>query len=215
MSGSSSAASCFSERSRSLWLLLTGRAADQAVSADERLRGSPERGPCRAAAGWRPRLLAAVVRSRVRSARRSADDEMIQSISSSRARKLSWLFSAIAAGAGTYWTIRATREGLPRGLGGLTVVYFPIVALLFALHGARQSSRTRQFVWVALIQLFGASMASIYRAASGGQAILPWAVTLFICCGLYVGVVALARLCKVAAHPGVEPDGPSARGLTP
>jgi hypothetical protein len=43
-------------------------AAQQAVAADERLHGSLERGPCRDTAGLRPRLLAAVVRSRVRSA---------------------------------------------------------------------------------------------------------------------------------------------------
>jgi len=49
-------------------LLVTGRAAQQAVAADERLRGSLERGPRRDAPDWRPRLLAAVVRSRVRSA---------------------------------------------------------------------------------------------------------------------------------------------------
>ena len=40
----------------------------KAVAAAERLRGSIDRGLCRDAAGWRPRLLAAVVRSRVRSA---------------------------------------------------------------------------------------------------------------------------------------------------
>jgi hypothetical protein len=43
-------------------------AAQQVVAAAERLRGSVERGPCRDAAGWRPRLLAAVIRSGVRSA---------------------------------------------------------------------------------------------------------------------------------------------------
>jgi hypothetical protein len=137
---------------------------------------------------------------------------MIQSSDSPQARKLAWLFSAIAAGVGTYWIIRATREGLPRGLGGLTVIYFPIVALLFALHGARQSRRRRQLLFVALLQLLGASMISIYRAASGGQAILPWVATLVICCGLYVGMMVLERLCKVTAQPGVGPDEPSVAG---
>ena len=42
------------------------RAAEPAVAADERLRGSLARGLCRDAAGWCPRLLAAVVRSRIR-----------------------------------------------------------------------------------------------------------------------------------------------------
>ena len=44
------------------------RPVQQAVAAAERLCGSLERGRCRDAAGWRPRLLATVIRSRVRSA---------------------------------------------------------------------------------------------------------------------------------------------------
>jgi hypothetical protein len=97
-------------------------------------------------------------------------------------------------------------------LAGLTVVWFPLVALLFALLGARQSSTARRLVFVALVQLLGASMVGMVRAVSGGQAVLPWVATSFICCGLFAGVVVLERLSKVAAPPGIGPDGPSPAG---
>jgi hypothetical protein len=140
---------------------------------------------------------------------------MIQSISDSRARKLAWTLGAVAAGVGTYWAIRVTREGLPPGVGGITVLYLPIVALLFALQGARPSSSLRRLLWVMVLQLFGMSMGSIYRAASGGRAISPWVATFLISCGLVAGAFVLERLSNVAAQRGVEPDGSSPRGLTP
>lgn len=143
------------------------------------------------------------------------DDAMIQSNSNSRARKLAWILGAVAAGVGTYWAIRVTREDLPPGVEGITVLDLPIVALLFVLQGARPSSRGRTLLWVMVLQLFVMSVGSIYRAASGGQAISPWVATFLISCGLVAGVIVLESLSKVAAQAGVEPEGPSPRGLTP
>src|SRR3954471_2130442 len=127
-------------------------------------------------------------------------------MSSSRLRTVAWTCCAIAAGTATYWIIGATRGGLPKGLPGITVVFFPVVSLLFALQTTRYWRLGQIILLPALYQLLGGSLLGTYRASSSGQWSLPWVATVLVCFGLFVGFGILVRRRKAAAQPGVEPD---------
>jgi hypothetical protein len=138
-------------------------------------------------------------------------------------RRIAGACSLIAGTPAVYWLIQMLRNQVPDS--GVTdveinIVMWSIVALSFGVVAKRRepSDRSTNAPFVFTLLSAGWALRFVFKLNSrqtpafGPVGILTLAIT--------VGLVGAAILVKVrlgrsAAQPGVEPDGPSARGLTP
>jgi len=126
-----------------------------------------------------------------------------------RERLISHVCSGLSGGLALFWLIGTIWAQVPGDLYLIgTIFYFALIALSFELFVTGKSIVVASW-WPFLPVALRLAVEQRYRFRLMGIVSLGGAI------GFVIVMTILQRQRRRAAQPGVEPDGPSARGLTP
>jgi len=128
-------------------------------------------------------------------------------------KRIAGVSSVVASGFGSFWLIHLVRGWAEHDVFLLVnVFFFAALAYVFA-QIARAGGGS---VGIMPMLIFLASALRFVRNPLATQSLGAAGVVTFLAAvGLFVADLGLRHRKRRAAQPGVEPDGPSARGLTP
>jgi hypothetical protein len=132
---------------------------------------------------------------------------MTQSIQT--VRMISLVCGALSGALGLFWVIEVVRAQVPADVAaGAALFCFPLISMSFLLFLCGRRIPVVSW-WPFLPFIARLAMDQKHRFRAAGVASLAGAI------GFIIVMTVLQRQRRRAAQPGVEPDGPAARGLTP